>query len=159
MTTFANPLYSTGFGGMPLSNAPVDLAGLTNWGRTSFNPQNNINVMENPFGYSPSVPTSATSPDFWSLRGLIGDTGNPGWGSLALGSAQALGGLFMGMKQYGIAKKTLNENKRQFQLNWDANRNLTNAQLADRQAGRIAASGPDGRHASVADYMAQYGIK
>ena len=93
------------------------------------------------------------------LRSAVATTESPGWGSLALGSAKALGGLFMGMKQYGLAKKTFNENKRQFQLNWGANRDLTNAQLADRQAGRIAASGPDGRHASVADYMAQYGIK
>lgn len=113
--------------------------------------------MDNPTFVGSGAP--GATPDFWSLKAFIGDKGNPGWGSLALGSAQALGGLFMGMKQYGIAKKALNENKHQFRLNWDANRNLTNAQLADRQAGRIAASGPDGRHASVADYMAQYGIK
>ncbi len=141
-----------------LLNPNYSLTPYANMGSYGLSPGVNLN------GPSASPVLGGTSPDFNSwmpdwLKGAVGTKEAPGWGSLALGSAQALGGLFMGMKQYGIAKKTFNENKRQFQLNWDANRNLINAQLADRQAGRIAASGPDGRHASVADYMAQYGIK
>lgn len=79
------------------------------------------------------------------------------WGQLGLGAAQSLAGMLMGMKQYGIAKKTLAENKRQFDLNYGAQQKLTNAQLSDRARARAAAAGED-RDAAEAAYLARYGI-
>lgn len=80
------------------------------------------------------------------------------YGGLALGGAQALGNLFMGMKQYGLAKDIFNENKAQFSQNYAAQRGLTNARLEDRQNARLAANGGTG-YRSVGDYMATYGVK
>jgi len=80
-----------------------------------------------------------------------------GWGGMALGGLQALGGAFMGMKQYGLAKQQLSEGKRQFNLNYDAQRSTTNAQLEDRQRARLASN--PGAYQSVGTYMNQYGIK
>lgn len=79
-----------------------------------------------------------------------------GWGGLALGAAQGLGNAWMGMKQYGLAKDALKENKRQFNTNYEAQRKLTNAQLEDRQRARVAAN--SGAYQSVGDYMNKNGI-
>lgn len=87
--------------------------------------------------------------------GAVGTREQPGWGGLALGGASALGNLFLGMKQYGLAKDSLNFQKESFNKNWDAQAKLTNSQLADRQA--VRAGGSPG-HASVEDYMKRYGV-
>lgn len=80
-----------------------------------------------------------------------------GWGGLALGAAQGIGNSFMAMQQYGLAKDTLNQNKREFNMNYDAQRKTTNAALSDRQAARVA-SNPNA-YQSVGDYMDKYGVR
>jgi len=79
-----------------------------------------------------------------------------GWGGMALGAAQGIFNAYMGLKQYGLAKDQFAESKRQFGLNYDAQRNTTNAQLADRQHARLASN--PGAYQPVAEYMSQYGI-
>jgi hypothetical protein len=91
------------------------------------------------------------------LASMIGNKDDPGWGGMALGGLSALSNAYFGMKQYGLAKQQLAEGKRQFNLNFDAQRNMTNSQLADRQNARVAAN--PGAYQSTADYMSQYGIK
>ena len=102
-------------------------------------------------------------------------TGDPlsGWGSKAMGQGIALGmgGLqainggmqaYLGMKNYGLAKETLAANKQQYWNNFTSQARLTNAQLADKQEGRIAmanSAGYRGTEQSAADYVKQYGIK
>lgn len=81
-----------------------------------------------------------------------------GWGNEAMGMASGLMSGYLGMKQYGIAKKTLSENKRQFDANYAVQKNLTNSRLEGRQKARIAAS-PNGGHMSAADYVQKYGVK
>lgn len=80
-----------------------------------------------------------------------------GWGGLALGGAQALGSLYMGMKQYNLAKDTLANNKAQFERNFAAQKATTNASLEDRQRARVAANA--GAYQSVGDYMNQNGVR
>lgn len=96
------------------------------------------------------------------LDGLLGKTlpdGTKiqGWGGLALGAGQGLMNAFLGMQQYGLAKKTLEENKRQFQLNYDAQRTTTNAALEDRQRARLAAN--PSAYESLSSYMDKNRIK
>lgn len=76
---------------------------------------------------------------------------------VGLGALSGLANAFMSMKQYGLAKDTFNENKRQFELNYGAQRDTTNTQLRDRQAARVASNA--GAYQSVDDYMAQNRIK
>ena len=103
---------------------------------------------------------ATAEPSF--LDGMLGFTDsstglkNQGWGGLALGAAQGLGNAWMGMKQYGLAEDAFEESKRQFGLNYEAQKKLTNSQLADRQRARVA-SNPNG-YQSEAEYMAQYGV-
>lgn len=80
-----------------------------------------------------------------------------GWGAPALGLASGLANSYFGMKQLNLARDTLNANKEQFRLNFDASKNTTNAQLQDRQRARVASN--PGAYQSVGDYMNQYGIK
>lgn len=80
-----------------------------------------------------------------------------GWGGMALGAVQGLGSAFMGMKQYGLAKEAFNESKRQFQLNYDAQKQSTNTALEDRQRARVASN--SGAYQSVGEYMSANGVK
>lgn len=110
------------------------------------------------FANAPGVGSAAAGGgrDWMSL--LLGEKGQMGLGQLGLGTMAGIGNMFLGMKQYGLAKDQFAENKRQYNQNYEAQKGLTNSQLADRQAARIAASGAAGRE-SVADYMAKYGVK
>jgi hypothetical protein len=88
---------------------------------------------------------------------MIGTKETPGWGGMAIGGASAIMNAIMGMKQYGLAKNALATNKKQFQMNYDAQKSTTNTQLQDRQRARVAAN--PGAYQSVGDYMNQNGIK
>jgi hypothetical protein len=89
--------------------------------------------------------------------GFLGSRDQQGWGGLALGGAQALGGLYLGMQQYNLAKESLANSKAQFERNYAAQRTTTNAALEDRQRARVASNA--GAYQSVGDYMAQNGVK
>lgn len=84
-------------------------------------------------------------------------TTSGGYGMAALGVAQGLGNLYLGMKQYNLAKDTLAANKEQFAKNYEAQRTTTNAQLRDRQNARVASN--PGAYQSVSDYMRDNEIK
>lgn len=77
-------------------------------------------------------------------------------GKTILGAAQGLGNLFLGMRQYGLAKDALKESRRQFEKNFEAQRKLTNARLMDRQNARRAADPT--RHMSAEEYLEKYGV-
>lgn len=88
---------------------------------------------------------------------LDGAFGPNGWGNTAISGIGALASTFLGMKQYGLAKQTLEENKRQFQLNYDAQKQMTNTRLEDRQRARVASN--PGAYQSVGAYMGANGVK
>lgn len=91
---------------------------------------------------------------------LLGDGKTPGMGNLLLGTAQAGLGAFIGMKQYGLAKKQFEFQKDAWNKEYEINKNLTNERLETRQKRRIAESGVTGmRHEDPAAYMARYGVK
>jgi hypothetical protein len=125
-----------------------------------FNP-----ALAGPAGSTPGATPGmfAGLSDWMKSSGILGSydpkTGikTDGWGSLALGAAQGLGGLYMGMQQYNLAKDTLENNKAQFERNYAAQRTTTNANLEDRQRARVASNA--GAYQSVGDYMAQNGVK
>lgn len=103
------------------------------------------------------------TPSGGGWGGMLGSTDTEtgiktdGWGGLALGAAQGLGGAYLGMKQYGLAKDQFDESKRQFNVNFDTQKGLTNSRLEDRQAARVASN--PGAYQSVGDYMKKNGVK
>jgi hypothetical protein len=113
-------------------------------------------------GAAPAGVGGAGMFDWLKSSGLLGSTDangikTDGWGGMALGTLQGLGSAYMGMKQYGLAKDTLEQNKRQFNLNYGAQRTTTNAALEDRQRARVASN--SGAYQSVGDYMDRNGIR
>jgi len=114
------------------------------------------------------IPTGADPSSMWDgfsswmdSSGVLGKTladgtKMQGWGAPLLGAASGLMNGWMGMQQLKLGKDTLANNKRQFQLNFDAQKKTTNAALADRQNARVA-SNPSA-YQSVGDYMKSYGI-
>ena len=99
----------------------------------------------------PSVNTPGGGWNWLSTRDKQGVLGP------VMAGAQALGSLYMGMKQYGLAKDTLAANKAQFERNFDAQRRTTNAALEDRQRARVASN--PGAYQSVGDYMNQNEVR
>ena len=81
-----------------------------------------------------------------------------GWGGMALGAAQGLGQMYMGMKQYGMMKDQLQFSKDAFNKNYEVQKNMVNSEMADRQNRRVA-EGLMPNTMSTADYMAKYGVK
>ena len=156
---------------------PFDPDPMAQWGKLGTGTYgNSIAVPQQEFFSQPVVPPDwtkqamigANGPNFNSgatnMSGpgantsfFDGALGPNGWGDLALNAAGGLTSAFLGMKQYGLAKQTLAENKRQFQLNYDAQKQTTNTRLEDRQRARVASNA--GAYQSVGDYMAVNGIK
>ena len=79
-----------------------------------------------------------------------------GWGGMAMSGLQGLGNSYMAMKQFGLAEDALKEQQRQFNINYEAQRKMTNAQLADRQRARVASN--PGAYQSEAEYMKKWGV-
>jgi hypothetical protein len=74
---------------------------------------------------------------------------------MGLGTAQGLLGAYLGFQNLGIGKKTLDNNIRQFDMNFGAAAKTTNARLEDRQNSRVAFGA--GATPTV-DYMKKNGI-
>ena len=113
---------------------------------------------------TPQNPGMMSSIGNWLKEsGFLGSTDvntgikTDGWGGMAVGAAGALGSAFMGMQQYGLMKKQLAEGKRQFNLNYDAQKRTTNAALEDRQRARLASN--PGAYESLSGYMDRNGIR
>lgn len=85
-----------------------------------------------------------------------GAFGTGGWAMPAITAAGSAMGGWLGMKQYGLAKDAFKESKRQFNLNYNTQRNLTNTRLEDRQRARVASNA--GAYQSVGDYMKENGV-
>lgn len=104
---------------------------------------------------------SGFKPTF--MQGLLGHTDTNtgiktnGWGGAALGLGQGLMQGFQGMQQYGMAKKAFKEGQRQYNQDYAAQKQLTNANLEDRQRARVASN--SGAYQSVSEYMEKNGIK
>jgi hypothetical protein len=88
--------------------------------------------------------------------GGFGDMSALQMGQLGLGGVTSLLNGYLGFQNLGLAKKQYQSQLDQFNKQWAANKKLTNASLADRQAARVA-SNPNA-YQSVDDYMKKYGI-
>ena len=129
---------------------------------------NAMSGMDLDFGWSPDTPggaginnfsdqIGAGTADMGSNGGGMDFLGADGWGNLALGGIQTGLGAYMGFKQLGAAKDQLNFQKESFNKNYEASKQTTNTQLADRQKRRYAEN-PD-HYKSSAEYMKANGIK
>ena len=108
-----------------------------------------------------AFPTSTSGYDPTFMDRMVGwkdpksGIDHAGWGGMALGTATSLGNLYMGLKQYGLAKDSLAFQKDAYAKNYTAQMKTTNAELSDRQARRVQEN-PNAM--SVSEYMGKYGL-
>lgn len=122
-------------GGNPLIADPSLLEQLQGYGNSLMNGLNNVPWLKQ------------TRADGSTYGGVLG---------AGLGAIQGFGNLYLGMKQYGLAKDQLAFSKDAFAKNFAAQAKMTNASLADRQAARVASNA--GAYESVGNYMSKYGV-
>jgi hypothetical protein len=147
------------YGAMPAVDYGLDYSG--GFGSTGFNPNSMGGI-----GFQANGSTIATP----NLTGGIGGGGGSGsgWSWLntrdqqgvlgpAIAGVSALGSMYLGMKQYNLAKDSLAFQKDAFAKNFETQKTLTNSQLEDRQRARVASNA--GAYQSVGDYMNQNGVK
>lgn len=129
---------SMGNYGVPVGGMPIDTAALQ------------------------TMPAVAGQPSLFSglFDNFLSSTKNgvttQGWGGMALGALQGLGNAYMSMKNYGLGRDSLDQAKREFDMNWGAQTKMVNSQLEDRQRARVASN--PGAYQSVGDYMKQYAV-
>lgn len=95
----------------------------------------------------PNQPTPAAAgtdaSSFSTMQRWLGGTNDAGAQTAGfVPTAMNVGGGllqgYLGMKQYGLAKRAQRDQRRQFNLNYDAQRQTLNTQLRDRQNARVA---------------------
>lgn len=134
-------------------------------GDFSFLPDYTLNGVNTPNALNPTgtiTPTGDTySPSGWdSFAGWTDKNTNMqhmGWGMPAIGGANALMQSWLGLQQLSMAKRAMSEQRRQFDLNWGAQRNSFNNQLEERYRMRSEAGDPNSQ--DMAGYMAKWGLK
>lgn len=132
-------------------NEDFDLMRMAGWGNQS-TPQQSFGQDWLAQLTQPNAVSNSLIPQGNSLLdGFFGKNGQQGWGNLALGAAQGIGGAYLGMKQYGLARDALTQSQNQFNQNYAAQRQTINTQLEDRQRARVAAS--NGQAESVDSYL------
>lgn len=91
-------------------------------------------------------PTTGGGGGLFSRQSLFGGTdantgiSTGGWAPVALGAGQAIFGALQGNKAMNLAQDQFDESKRQFNLNFDAQKKTINTQLEDRQRARVASN-------------------
>lgn len=85
------------------------------------------------------------------------NTATMGWGMPVIQGLGSLGNAYMGMKQYGLAKDQLSESKRQFNENFNTQKQLINTRMRDRQAARVSAN--PNAYQGVDPYMKKNEVK
>lgn len=110
----------------------------------------------NSFNAAPINTPTGSGSFLDSILGGTGEMSGLQMGQLGLGGVTSLLNGYLGFQNLGLAKKQYQSQLDQFNKQWDANKKLTNASLADRQAARVA-SNPNA-YQSVDDYMKKYGI-
>ena len=80
----------------------------------------------------------------------------PGMALTGLNALTGVAGAYIGWQQFKTAQDSLKENKRQFNLNYEASKKNYNTTIEDRQRARVA-SNPNA-YQSVSSYMSKNGI-
>lgn len=147
------PLYQPETGNVNYSLSPEAMLGNGNSG-----------LLPN-FGGGTLEPTSwLQDMNGWGKKNGLwgGTTENPSMGGAILNTGKTLWGAYAGMQQYGLAKSMLEENKANYAKQYAAQRQMTNANMYDRQVARNASSPGDanrpGAYQSVGAYMGEHGV-
>ena len=131
----------------------------------AMNPSNsvfNTSVTEN----TPNKGTKPTGESWWDrftnapfLTTIDPKTGQitQGTGNFMLSGLNSAMNLYMGIKNYNLAKQQIDMQKKEYERNFQAKQQMANSAMEDRQKARVA-SNPNA-YMNVNEYMNKYGIK
>lgn len=145
-------------------NPQIDVSSLGSFGEAAAanSPLNNVGVDVAAAGSAPNQGLSNLMSGFTNLfskesmlGGVNAQTGQQslGWVMPAVSVLSGLMSVKQGRENQKLAKQQLAEQKRQFDLNYGAQRQSINTELEDRQRARVASSGGSGSYESVDSYM------
>lgn len=100
------------------------------------------------------------SPNQYNTPGFDALNNNPSmlqYGQFGLSALGGLGQGILGFQNMSLAKKQASQAQENWDKQWAANKQTTNASLADRQRARVASN--PGAYESVDSYMKKYGIQ
>jgi hypothetical protein len=109
-------------------------------------------------GQTGTMNTPAGEEGIFSMNKMFGNekTGANGWVSPALNLGFGGFNAWLGNKKLGLAQREMDENTRQFNMNFASNARLTNARLEQQQLSRLRA----GRSTESADnYVERVGVQ
>jgi len=158
MSTFwdsASSMFGDMFSGSGNTAQPADFSGRSFRGNTSMD-GTNLASLTGATGMPSGGGGMFSGDSIFGYKGADGIQHN-GWGGAALGLGQGLLSGYQGMKQFGLAEDQFKESQRQYEQNYAAQKQVTNADMEDRQRARVASN--PGAYQSVNDYMTKNGIK
>ncbi len=120
--------------------------------QSTFDPLRSTNLG----GINPGINTGGVNNGGSFLQGFFGTRNNPGFGSQVIGTAGGIANTFLALKQFGLLKDSLKQNKRQFNRQFEAQKQLTNAQIEDRARARFNVNPNNPR---PEDVLAERGIR
>jgi len=154
---YANLMGMDAWGLPPMSGTPFE-TGVTDWLGPS-----QLQMSESLQSFDPTSflqgGAAAFQPSwFESFMGYKDPTGfqTMGWGPAVFGMGKSLFDGWLGMEKLDLAKDSLNFQKDAFSKQFENQRTLTNAELRDRQAARVA-SNPTA-YQTVDEYMKANGV-
>jgi hypothetical protein len=113
-------------------------------------------------GFSLGDNFNSALSDFKGMN-WIGTQKDPGILPTGLGIGQNLLNTWLGMQQYGLAKKGFDESQRRYNQDFAVQKGLVNERLHTRATGSASARGFSNNSADsqrmVADHLAKYGVK
>ena len=160
MTSYDDLMGMDAWGSIPqkFNYNPQDVFGsvLPGLNNTPFSIENSAAVIPG-FGQIPMT----TGFDWLSMDGFLGGKdingfSRMGWGPALFGMGKSIFDGWLGMEKLDLAKDSLNFQKDAFSKQFENQRTLTNAELRDRQAARVA-SNPTA-YQSVDEYMKANGV-
>ena len=110
------------------------------------------------FGSNPTTQlvNNASNSDWFSWNNLMGDKNTIGKLPALFGMGNSIMDGWLGMEKLDLAKDSLNFQKDAFSKQFENQRSLTNTEMQDRQAARVA-SNPTA-YQSVDEYMKANGV-
>ena len=117
--------------------------------------------MATSFATNPVVANGGPGGGLSTMEKWFGGSNNagnyvPGMALTGLNALTGVAGAYIGWQQFKTAQDSLKENKRQFNLNYEAQKKNYNTTIEDRQRARVA-SNPNA-YQSVGSYMSKNGI-
>jgi len=141
--------------------APQGMMNMSSLYGGGYQPSQLNQSMQTNFATNPIASNGGPGGGLSTMEKWFGGSNNagnyvPGMALTGLNALTGVAGAYVGWQQFKTAQDSLKENKRQFNLNYEASKKNYNTTIEDRQRARVAAN--PRAYQSVSSYMTKNGI-